>query len=64
MGEWLDMTYGVDWNSIQPRTGGTITGRNENDDNITEIGAYVHTETALGDYSTWWRRCGWTTTAG
>ena len=50
LGEWLDMTYGVDWNSIQPRTGGTITGRNENDDNITEIGAYVHTETALGDY--------------
>ncbi len=49
LGDWLDLTYGVDWNAVQPRTGGTITGRNEDDDNITEIGAYVHTETALGD---------------
>ncbi len=49
LGDWLDMTYGVDWNAIQPQTGGTITGRNEDDDNITEIGAYVHTGTALGD---------------
>lgn len=49
LGEWLDVTYGVDWNSVQPRTGGTITGQHEDDDNITEIGAYVHTETGLGD---------------
>ncbi len=50
LGDWLDMTYGVDWNGIQPRTGGTINGSNEDDDNITEIGAYVQTETALGKY--------------
>lgn len=49
LGDWLDITYGVDWNAVEPRTGGTITGRNEDDDNITEIGAYVHTETPLGD---------------
>lgn len=42
-------TYGVDLLFTVPSTMGTITGRNEDDDNLTEIGGYVHSETALTD---------------
>ena len=49
LANFQSFTYGVDWQQTEPRTGGTITGRNEDDDLIREIGAYVHSETALGD---------------
>jgi len=42
-------TYGVDWQRTEPRTSGTITGRYEDDDIISEVGAYIHSETSLGD---------------
>jgi outer membrane receptor for ferrienterochelin and colicins len=42
-----DFTYGVDVQHTVPRTGGTITGRNEDDDTVDEIGAYLHGETTL-----------------
>ena len=49
LGSWQSLTYGVDWQRTEPRTGGTINGRNEDDDIISEIGGYVHSETSLGD---------------
>jgi len=49
LGSFQSFTYGVDWQRTEPRTGGTITGGNEEDDLVSEIGAYVHSETALGD---------------
>lgn len=49
LGGSQSFTYGVDWQRTEPRTGGTITGRNEDDDIISEVGAYVHSETSLGD---------------
>ena len=42
-----DFTYGIDYFFTNPRTGGTINGRNESDDNITEFGAYIQSKTAL-----------------
>lgn len=49
LGERQSFTYGVDLISTNPRTEGTILGRNEDDDNSREIGAYLHSETALSD---------------
>ncbi len=49
LGSWQTFTYGVDWQRTNPRTGGTIFGRNEDDDEISEVGAYLHSETSLGD---------------
>jgi outer membrane receptor for ferrienterochelin and colicins len=40
-------TYGADLVQTMPDTEGTIHGRNENDDHITEVGAYIQSETAL-----------------
>lgn len=40
-------TYGVDAQWTDPRTDGTIMGRNESDDGIRELGAYLHSETNL-----------------
>ncbi len=45
----LDVIGGVDAQRTIPRTEGTITGRNENNDQIDEVGGYVHTTTALTD---------------
>jgi iron complex outermembrane receptor protein len=42
-----DVVYGVDVRHTVPRTGGTIHGRNEADDNLNELGAYVHSSTTL-----------------
>ncbi len=42
-----DLLYGVDFRQTIPRTGGTIHGRNEDDDELNEIGAYVYSTTAL-----------------
>lgn len=39
--------YGGDYNWTNPRTGGTIVGRNEDDDNVTEFGGYIHSLTRL-----------------
>jgi iron complex outermembrane receptor protein len=41
------VTYGVDAQYTDPRTGGTITGRNEAHDDIREVGGYIHSETRL-----------------
>ena len=41
------LTYGVDFQRTVPRTEGTITGRNEDDDTIQELGGYLHSETNL-----------------
>lgn len=40
--------YGADLFRTIPRTGGDIMGRNEQDDDVTELGAYLQSETALG----------------
>ena len=40
-------TYGVDAQWTDPRTEGTIMGRNESEDGIRELGAYLHSETKL-----------------
>ena len=42
-----DLLYGVDFRQTIPRTGGTIHGRNEDDDELSEIGAYVHSISGL-----------------
>ncbi len=39
--------YGFDYIHTDPRTSGTINGRNENDDDITEVGGYLHSVTTL-----------------
>lgn len=41
--------YGVDYIHTTPRTEGTINGRNENDDDITEVGGYLHSVTTLSE---------------
>jgi outer membrane receptor for ferrienterochelin and colicins len=45
----FDVIYGVDLQRTEPRTEGTITGRNEEDDTINEIGGYVHSDIRLTD---------------
>ena len=45
----VDVTYGGDYQRTEPRTGGTINGRNEDDDVVTEYGGYVHTLTRVTD---------------
>ncbi|MGH7731524.1 MAG: TonB-dependent receptor [Candidatus Eiseniibacteriota bacterium] len=49
LGERQRFIYGVDFTHTVPRTGGTITGRNEGDDQITEFGGYVQSETQLNE---------------
>jgi outer membrane receptor for ferrienterochelin and colicins len=39
--------YGLDFQRTEPRTMGTIMGRNEADDAINEIGGYLHSESRL-----------------
>lgn len=46
-GDRQDFVYGVDYIRTTPRTGGTINGRNENNDDVTEVGAYVQSTTNL-----------------
>ena len=45
-----DFVYGADYIFTNPRTGGTINGRNEGDDDVTEFGGYVQSTTGLGQY--------------
>jgi iron complex outermembrane receptor protein len=40
----VNLTYGIDLQRTVPRTDSTITGRNEEDDAINEVGAYLHSE--------------------
>ncbi len=47
LGDRQRFTYGADFIRTVPRTEGTITGRNEGDDNITEAGVYLQSETAV-----------------
>lgn len=49
LGDRQDFIYGVDLQRTEPRTEGTITGRNEDDDIINEVGAYLHSTTNLTD---------------
>jgi iron complex outermembrane receptor protein len=42
-----NFAYGADVQFTNPRTEGTINGRNEDDDKITEYGAFVQSETKL-----------------
>lgn len=41
--------YGVDYQLTNPRTEGTINGRNEDIDDITEVGGYIQSETDLSE---------------
>jgi iron complex outermembrane receptor protein len=49
IGERQRFVYGADFMRTVPRTDGTITGRNEDDDDITELGGYAQSETRLGE---------------
>ncbi|MGD2134942.1 MAG: TonB-dependent receptor, partial [Gemmatimonadales bacterium] len=42
LGNRVTLTYGLDVQRTIPRTDGTITGRNEDDDFINEAGGYLH----------------------
>ncbi len=43
------VTIGVDFERTNPVTGGTINGRNEDDDHIAEYGVYAQSQTRLSD---------------
>ncbi len=47
IGSRTGLIYGVDFQSTVPRTEGTITGRNEFDDTINELGAYLHADVTV-----------------
>ncbi len=47
LGSRQDFVYGVDFIRTNPRTGGTINGRNEDIDDVTEVGGYVQSTTNL-----------------
>ncbi len=49
LGERQRFIYGLDLAHTVPRTGGTITGQNEDDDTITEFGGYLQSETKLNE---------------
>ena len=47
LGERQRFIYGADFIRTVPRTDGEIMGRNEEDDEVSEVGGYVQSETAL-----------------
>ncbi|HEX6939796.1 MAG TPA: TonB-dependent receptor [Longimicrobiales bacterium] len=49
LGDRQDFTYGLDFLYTDPVTEGTINGIYEDDDQTTEFGAYIQSETALSD---------------
>lgn len=49
LGDRQTFTYGADHKWTDPRSGGTVYGIYEDDDRITELGAYLQSETALSD---------------
>ncbi|MQA89850.1 MAG: TonB-dependent receptor plug domain-containing protein [Gemmatimonas sp.] len=46
---WQDFTYGVDYLHTVPETDGTIHGRFEDEDDYTEIGAFLQSETTFSN---------------
>ena len=46
-GERQNFIYGIDYSKTDPRTDGTINGRNEGIDEIAELGGYIQSETHL-----------------
>ncbi|MBA3404448.1 MAG: TonB-dependent receptor [Gemmatimonadaceae bacterium] len=46
-GERQSFLYGIDYLNTNPDTEGSINGRNEDDDEISETGAYLHSVTRL-----------------
>jgi iron complex outermembrane receptor protein len=48
-GDRQTFIYGIDYSKTDPRTLGTINGRNENIDEIAELGGYLQSETRLSD---------------
>ncbi|CAN5662847.1 hypothetical protein BH23GEM3_BH23GEM3_14390 [soil metagenome] len=44
---WQNFTYGVDYIRTMPETGGTIHGRFEDEDDYTEAGVFLQSETAV-----------------
>ena len=49
LSDMQEFTYGGDMFLTRPNTDSTITGRNENDDDINEFGGYLQSETKLLD---------------
>jgi iron complex outermembrane receptor protein len=49
LGERQTFIYGIDYSKTEPRTLGTINGRNEDIDEIAELGGYIQSETRLSD---------------
>ncbi|MEW6755066.1 MAG: TonB-dependent receptor [Candidatus Latescibacterota bacterium] len=49
LGQRQRFTYGFDALLTRPDTRGTITGQNEGDDDINELGGYLQSESRLGD---------------
>lgn len=47
LGSRQDFVYGLDYIATNPSTGGTINGRNEDIDNVREVGGYVQSTTNL-----------------
>ena len=47
VGSKSSLVYGVDYTFTNPRTGGTINGRNEQDDNTSEVGGYAQSTSRL-----------------
>ena len=47
IGERQTMTFGVDYQRIQPRSEGTIYGRKQDHDLVVEGGVYIHSESRL-----------------
>ncbi|MYA64727.1 MAG: TonB-dependent receptor [Gemmatimonadetes bacterium] len=47
IGERQTFTFGVDWQRTEPRSEGTIYGRNEDHDLVVEAGVYIHSESRL-----------------
>ena len=47
LGQKQTFTYGLDYAYTDARTGGTINGRNEDIDNIEEVGGYLYSQTRL-----------------
>jgi iron complex outermembrane receptor protein len=49
LGSRQDFVYGVDYVSTNPRTGRTINGRNEDIDDVREVGGYIQSTTRFSD---------------
>jgi iron complex outermembrane receptor protein len=47
LGERNRFVYGLDYIQTVPRTDGSVNGRNEDNDNISEVGGYMQWESAL-----------------